>query len=50
MPISIIRPFNTYGPRQSARAFIPTVITQIKNNQKDNKTWIFKTNKGFFIC
>lgn len=28
-PISVIRPFNTYGPRQSARAFIPTVITQI---------------------
>ncbi|PNK03793.1 NAD-dependent dehydratase [Cylindrospermopsis raciborskii S07] len=30
-PISIIRPFNTYGPRQSARAVIPTVITQIAN-------------------
>ena len=29
VPVSIIRPFNTYGPRQSARAFIPTVITQI---------------------
>lgn len=29
VPISIIRPFNTFGPRQSARAFIPTVITQI---------------------
>ena len=28
-PVAIIRPFNTYGPRQSARAFIPTVITQI---------------------
>jgi NAD dependent epimerase/dehydratase len=28
-PVTIIRPFNTYGPRQSARAFIPTVITQI---------------------
>ncbi|MFH2047122.1 MAG: NAD-dependent 4,6-dehydratase LegB [Pseudomonadota bacterium] len=28
-PISIVRPFNTYGPRQSARAVIPTVITQI---------------------
>lgn len=31
VPISIIRPFNTFGPRQSARAFIPTVITQIAN-------------------
>ncbi|MDP1574228.1 MAG: NAD-dependent 4,6-dehydratase LegB [Coxiellaceae bacterium] len=29
VPVSIIRPFNTFGPRQSARAFIPTVITQI---------------------
>jgi dTDP-glucose 4,6-dehydratase len=28
-PITIIRPFNTYGPRQSARAVIPTIITQI---------------------
>ncbi|MDE6156356.1 MAG: NAD-dependent epimerase/dehydratase family protein, partial [Eubacterium sp.] len=28
MPISIVRPFNTYGPRQSARAVIPTIITQ----------------------
>jgi NAD dependent epimerase/dehydratase len=29
MPVAIIRPFNTYGPRQSARAIIPTIITQI---------------------
>jgi len=29
LPIKIVRPFNTYGPRQSARAFIPTVIIQI---------------------
>ena len=28
-PVTILRPFNTYGPRQSARAIIPTVITQI---------------------
>jgi NAD dependent epimerase/dehydratase len=33
-PVSILRPFNTYGPRQSARAIIPTVITQIANGQK----------------
>ena len=31
MPISIVRPFNTYGPRQSARAIIPTIITQLLN-------------------
>ncbi|MDT0126210.1 NAD-dependent 4,6-dehydratase LegB [Paenibacillus sp. RRE4] len=30
-PISVIRPFNTYGPRQSARAVIPTIISQIAN-------------------
>lgn len=29
MPITIVRPFNTYGPRQSARAIIPTIITQL---------------------
>ncbi|EKD91650.1 MAG: hypothetical protein ACD_29C00462G0002 [uncultured bacterium] len=32
VPVSIIRPFNTFGPRQSARAFIPTVITQIASD------------------
>jgi dTDP-glucose 4,6-dehydratase len=30
-PVTIIRPFNTYGPRQSSRAVIPTIITQILN-------------------
>ena len=29
MPVSIVRPFNTFGPRQSARAIIPTIITQL---------------------
>ncbi len=29
-PLTIVRPFNTYGPRQSARAVIPTIITQLK--------------------
>jgi len=33
-PVAIIRPFNTYGPRQSARAIIPTVITQIVNGAR----------------
>jgi len=33
-PVAIIRPFNTYGPRQSARAVIPTVITQIASGQQ----------------
>lgn len=34
LPVSIIRPFNTYGPRQSARAIIPTVITQIAGGKR----------------
>jgi NAD dependent epimerase/dehydratase len=33
LPVITIRPFNTYGPRQSARAVIPTVITQIANGE-----------------
>jgi len=36
-PVSIVRPFNTYGPRQSARAVIPTIITQIANGVKELK-------------
>lgn len=31
LPVTIVRPFNTYGPRQSARAVIPTIITQLSN-------------------
>jgi len=34
LPVSIARPFNTYGPRQSARAIIPTIITQINSGMK----------------
>jgi NAD dependent epimerase/dehydratase len=34
LPVVIVRPFNTYGPRQSARAFIPTVITQALSRDK----------------
>ena len=34
LPVSIVRPFNTYGPRQSARAIIPTVITQLLSGQE----------------
>lgn len=35
LPVSIVRPFNTYGPRQSARAVIPTIITQLLAGIKD---------------
>ena len=33
-PVAVLRPFNTYGPRQSARAVIPTIITQIASGQR----------------
>jgi NAD dependent epimerase/dehydratase len=35
LPVRIVRPFNTYGPRQSARAIIPTVISQIISGKKE---------------
>ncbi len=37
LPLSIVRPFNTYGPRQSARAVIPSIIIQIANGSKEIK-------------
>ena len=37
LPVTIARPFNTYGPRQSARAVIPTIITQIASGIKEIK-------------
>lgn len=35
LPVTILRPFNTYGPRQSARAVIPTIITQILKGKRE---------------
>lgn len=35
LPVTIVRPFNTYGPRQSARAIIPTIITQLLAGKKE---------------
>lgn len=35
LPVVVARPFNTYGPRQSARAFIPTVITQLLSGHRE---------------
>lgn len=35
LPVTIVRPFNTYGPRQSARAVIPTIITQLLSGKKE---------------
>lgn len=37
VPVTIVRPFNTYGPRQSARAVIPTIITQLLNGVEEIK-------------
>ena len=37
LPVTIVRPFNTYGPRQSARAIIPTIITQLLNGFNEVK-------------
>ena len=57
LPVTIARPFNTYGPRQSARAVIPTIITQIANGAKEIKlgdltptrdfNYVEDTNRGF---
>ena len=56
-PVSILRPFNTYGPRQSARAVIPTIISQIASGKKEIKlgsltptrdfTYVGDTARGF---
>lgn len=37
LPVTIVRPFNTYGPRQSARAIIPTIITQLLSGETEIK-------------
>ena len=46
-PVSIIRPFNTYGPRQSARAVIPTVITQIAKGEHRIKLGALHPTRDF---
>ena len=57
LPVSIVRPFNTFGPRQSARAVIPTIITQLLSGYKKIKlgsltptrdyTFVKDTVRGF---
>lgn len=59
LPVTIARPFNTYGPRQSARAIIPTIISQIANGEKKIKlgdlsptrdfNYVSDTCKGFIL-
>lgn len=47
LPISIVRPFNTYGPRQSARAVIPTIITQLLSGKEEIKLGSLSPTRDF---
>jgi NAD dependent epimerase/dehydratase len=47
LPVVIARPFNTYGPRQSARAVIPTIITQIASGQRQIKLGAISPTRDF---
>ncbi|WP_265445374.1 NAD-dependent 4,6-dehydratase LegB [Acetivibrio straminisolvens] len=47
MPITIVRPFNTYGPRQSARAVIPTIITQLLSGKEEIKLGSLTPTRDF---
>jgi NAD dependent epimerase/dehydratase len=47
LPLTIARPFNTYGPRQSARAVIPTIISQIASGEKEIKVGDLSPTRDF---
>jgi NAD dependent epimerase/dehydratase len=47
LPVSTVRPFNTYGPRQSARAVIPTIITQIAAGERVIKLGALSPTRDF---
>jgi len=47
LPLTILRPFNTFGPRQSARAIIPNVISQIAANEKEIKVGDINPTRDF---
>jgi len=47
LPVTTVRPFNTYGPRQSARAIIPTIITQIASGFKHIKLGDLRPTRDF---
>lgn len=47
LPISIVRPFNTYGPRQSARAVIPTIISQLLSGKEELKLGSLTPTRDF---
>ncbi|OXS79270.1 NAD-dependent 4,6-dehydratase LegB [Domibacillus enclensis] len=46
-PVAVIRPFNTYGPRQSARAVIPTIITQLASGKEKIKLGALSPTRDF---
>ena len=50
LPVKIVRPFNTYGPRQSASAIIPTIITQILAGKTELKLGNLTSNTRFNFC
>ncbi len=47
LPVTIVRPFNTYGPRQSARAVIPTIITQLLAGKTEIKLGSLEPTRDF---
>ena len=47
LPVTVVRPFNTYGPRQSARAIIPTIITQIAAGSREIKVGDLSPTRDF---
>ena len=47
LPVTIVRPFNTYGPRQSARAVIPTIITQLLAGETEIKLGAVTPTRDF---
>ena len=47
LPVTIVRPFNTYGPRQSARAVIPTIITQLLSGTEEIKLGSLTPTRDF---
>lgn len=47
LPVTIVRPFNTYGPRQSARAVIPTIITQLLAGKEEIKLGALSPTRDF---
>lgn len=47
LPVTIVRPFNTYGPRQSARAVIPTIILQLLSGKREIKLGSLSPTRDF---